>query len=87
MAKTIVLENVGRSSDPPTTWKRALSGQLTPKQKRVRAWIRKHRGILKRIADAERVSEQFVGQLAYGRSNALPGHRVERVLREHGWPG
>jgi hypothetical protein len=55
--------------------------------RKVRAWVKSHRGILTRIAVECQVCQQFVSQIAYGTSTALSGHEVEKVLRREGWPG
>ena len=60
---------------------------LSLEEKKVRDWITHNRGVLSLIAVACEVSPQFVQQVAYGKSTALPGHEVERELRRQGWPG
>lgn len=54
---------------------------------RVRQWVTSKRGILTRIAVACACSPQFVQQVAYGISTALPGNDVEIALKRAGWPG
>jgi hypothetical protein len=58
---------------------------LTMGQARVRKWILSNRGRISQIAEALKVSEQFVSAVAYGRTLISPGHPVERKLREAGW--
>ena len=54
---------------------------------RVRRWVTEHNGIITKVAIECDVSVGFVNHIAYGRGTALPGHRVESVLRKYGWPG
>lgn len=54
---------------------------------RVRDWVTSKRGILTRIAVSCACSPQFVQQVAYGYSTALPGNDVELALKRNGWPG
>ena len=54
---------------------------------RVRDWITAHRGILTRTAVAFHVTPQYVQQIAYGLSRALPGGDIEMELKRLGWPG
>ena len=60
---------------------------LTFEDLRVKRWVLNRRGILTQVAVACHVTEQFVHQIAYGRSSALPGHCVEQELYKEGWPG
>ena len=67
--------------------KKKVKHPLTFESMRVRQWILKNRGVLTHVAVVCGVVPQFVQQVAYGNSTALPGNPVERELRKRGWPG
>ena len=64
-----------------------MKRERTFEDDRVRAWVVSKRGILTRIAVSCVCSPQFVQQVAYGQSTALPGNAVELALKRNGWPG
>lgn len=60
--------------------------ELTPAQKRVRAWIRDNHGVLSRVAREFGLSVQFVQRIAYHREAQSKGRRVEQRLISLGCP-
>jgi hypothetical protein len=67
---------------------RIVKKELTLPQIRVRRWVEENRGMLTRIAVASNCTVGYVNQVAYGRSTSRLGKmRIERLLRDAGWPG
>ena len=58
---------------------------ITREGKRVKGWLRDHRGILTKIARKLSVSPQLVRSVAWGECHST-GRRVEAELRAQGWP-